>query len=314
MPDVRVAGRHLQVPLGSNLLDVLLEHGQAVPYSCRAGSCQACMVRCLEGEPDDAQPDALSPQQRADGWRLACQCRVREDLAVQLFDPLRDAQAARVAACDWPSPNVLRLRLVPERPLRYRAGQHLQLWASTTVARPYSLASLAHEDPWLEFHLDCGRSGAFCDQARGLAVGDSLRLGALHGGQLHYDPEWQDYPLLLLAAGTGLAPLWAVLREALRQGHRGPLRLLHLAREPAEHYLASELAALQRARPQLQVDLVTPAQLDQALAQLRLVSRQTRALLCGDPGSLETFARRLYLAGLKRSQMFADSFLPHAPA
>lgn len=312
MPELRVAGRHIQVPAGSNLLDVLLENGQALPYSCRAGSCQACMVRCTKGEPEDALPHALSPQQRADGWRLACQCRVTADLEVQLFDPARDAQAAWVAACDWLSPSVLRLRLLPERPLCYRAGQHLLLWAGPGVARPYSLASLAHEDPWLEFHLDCARPGAFCDLARQLAPGDSLRIGALHGGALHYDPEWQEAPLLLLAAGTGLAPLWAVLREALGQGHRGPLQLLHLARDPTEHYLAGDLAALQQSYPQLQVEQVTPAQLDTALAQPQLVSRQTRALLCGNPDSLETFARRLYLAGLKRSQLFADSFLPHA--
>jgi NAD(P)H-flavin reductase/ferredoxin len=312
MPELRVAGRQIQVSPGANLLDALLENAQVLPYSCRAGSCHACMLRCIEGEPDDALPDALSPQQRAAGWRLACQCRIQGDLSVQLFDPARDAQAAEVTACDWLSPTVLRLRLRPERPLRYRAGQHLQLWASATVARPYSLASLAHEDPWLEFHLDCSRAGAFCDLARQLRPGDSLQLGALHGGALHYDPEWHDIPLLLMAAGSGLAPLWAVLREALRQGHAGPVQLLHLAREPAEHYLATALAELQQRCPQVQVELLVPAQLDTALAQLRLVSRQTRALLCGDPGSLEAFARRLYLAGLKRGQMFADSFLPHA--
>src|SRR5690606_29215362 len=112
MPELWVAGRHIQVPTGSNLLDVLLENGQALPYSCRAGSCQACMVRCTRGEPEDALPAALSAQQRADGWRLACQCRITTDLEVQLFDPARDAQAARVAACDWLSPSVLRLRLL----------------------------------------------------------------------------------------------------------------------------------------------------------------------------------------------------------
>lgn len=314
MPELRVAGRHFQVPVGTNLLDGLLNNGQALPYSCRAGSCQACLVRCHYGLPEDALPDALSPQRRAEGWRLACQCRVVADLGVELFDPSRDAQPARVEACDWLSPSVLRLRLLPERPLRYRAGQHLQLWASPAVARPYSLASLAHSDPWLEFHLDCSRPGAFCDMARTLQVGDPLRVGELHGGALHYDPEWQEAPLLMLAAGTGLAPLWAVLRDALQHEHGGPIRLLHLARSGAEHYLASELAALQRSCPQLQVDLVTGAELEQALAQLKLVSRQTRALLCGDPVSLDAFARRLYLAGLQRRQMFADSFLPHAPA
>jgi NAD(P)H-flavin reductase len=201
---------------------------------------------------------------------------------------------------------------VPERPLRYQAGQHLLLWTPTGVARPYSLASVPNVDEYLEFHLDCRQAGAFSDAARGLQLGQSLRLGELHGGALHYDPQWQTRPLWLLAAGTGLAPLWSVLREALRQGHSGAIRLLHLAHEDSEHYLAQPLATLAAQHPNLQVQLVTAAELPAALAELRLVSRQTMALLCGSPASVESFTRRLYLLGLPRNQMLADLFLPRA--
>ncbi|MBM7061688.1 iron-sulfur-binding ferredoxin reductase [Pseudomonas sp. UL073] len=312
MPELRAGGRSWAVASGSNLLDSLNSAGCAVPYSCRAGSCHACLVRCSAGAPLDAKPEALDAARRADGWRLACQCQVVDDLTVELFDPLRDGLPARVEACDWLSPTVLRLRLHADRPLRYRAGQHLVLWSASGVARPYSLASLPGEDPWLEFHLDCRLPGTFCDAARQLQVGDALRLGELRGGALHYDPDWQQRPLWLLAAGTGLAPLWGLLREALRQEHQGPIRLLHLAREPAEHYLAEPLQTLAARHPNLHVELLHGAELPAAMADLRLVSRQTIALLCGHPGSVESFARRLYLAGLPRNQQLADVFLPHA--
>ena len=62
--------------------------------------------------------------------------------------------------------------------------------------------------------------------------------------------------------------------------------------------------------PQLHIRLVTAAELPAALAELRLVSRQTQALLCGAPDSIDAFARRLYLAGLPRNQLLADVFLP----
>ena len=94
MPELKVGDKNIQVAQASNLLDALLAAGIAVPNSCRAGSCHACLVRCLQGEPDDAQPDALSAAQRQQGWRLACQCRVADDLTVQVFDPLRDGRAA----------------------------------------------------------------------------------------------------------------------------------------------------------------------------------------------------------------------------
>lgn len=312
MPELRAAERCLEVAPASNLLDSLLAAGIAVPYSCRAGSCHACLVRCVGGELLDGKPEALDDARREQGWRLACQCRVVEDVQVEVFDPLRDAAPAVIYSCDWLSSDVLRLRLTPQRPLRYRAGQHLQLWTEDGIARPYSLASVPGDEPWLEFHIDCRQGGAFATAARAFQPGGNLRLGELRGAALHYDPDWQTRPLWLMAAGTGLAPLYGVLREALRQEHQGSIRVIHLAHDASAHYLAEPLRALAASYPQVQVELIVAAELPAALAELRLVSRQTIALLCGHPDSVETFARRLYLAGLPRSQVFADVFLPHA--
>lgn len=309
MPELRVGDLQWSVTPGSNLLDALNQNGVAIPYSCRAGSCHACLVQCTQGLPSDSRPDALSAEQRQQGWRLACQCQVVEDLQVHAFDPLQDGRPAEVAAVDWLSDNVLRLRLTPQRLLRYSAGQHLVLWAGH-VARPYSLASLPEEDRFLEFHLDCRHPGAFSEIARQLKIGDPLRLGELRGGALHYDADWHTRPLWLMAAGTGLGPLFGVLREALRQDHQGAIRVIHLAHDASEHYLAKPLQAMAASRPNLSIELWTPTELPAALAQLRLVSRQTQALLCGSPDSVDAFARRLYLAGLPRNQLLADVFLP----
>ncbi|MCS4250201.1 iron-sulfur-binding ferredoxin reductase [Pseudomonas sp. BIGb0164] len=308
MPELHVGERHWSVAPGSNLLDALNQAGVAVPYSCRAGSCHTCLVRC-RGEVEDKQPEALSPTQRQDDWRLACQCQVLGDVHVETFDPQRDGLPAHVVGADWLNPTVLRLRLQPERGLRYRAGQHVVLWAGQ-VARPYSLASLPQEEAFLEFHLDCRQPGEFSDLARQLQVGDPLRLGELRGGALHYDPDWHTRPLWLLASGTGLGPLWGVLREALRQDHQGAIRLIHLAHDVNGHYLAEALSQLAAQHPNLTVELWTAAEATQALAQLRLVSRQTLALLCGHPGNVEAFSKRLFLAGLPRNQLLADVFLP----
>jgi ferredoxin-NADP reductase/ferredoxin len=309
MPELRVGDRRWSVPVSTNLLDALNGGGIAVPYSCRAGSCHACLVRCIAGEPLDALPQALDASKREQGWRLACQCQLVEDLSVEIFDPLRDGLPATVFGVDWLSTDVLRLRLQPARPLRYRAGQHLVLWTSTGIARPYSLASLPDEDGFLEFHLDCRRPGAFVDAARQLNVGDAIRLGELRGGALQYDADWQERPLLLLAAGTGLGPLWGVLREALRQEHQGPIRLMHVVPNSSEHYLADALHSLAVEHPQLQIELVEASGFEAALAALRIASRQTIALVCGSPANVERYRKRLYIAGLPRGQVLADVFL-----
>lgn len=103
-----------------------------------------------------------------------------------------------------------------------------------------------------------------------------------------------------------------MLREALRQDHQGTIRVIHLAHERSGHYLAEALTTLAASHPQLQLELLCAAELPAALAELRLVSRQTLALLCGHPDSVETFARGLYQAGVPRNQVFAELFLPHA--
>jgi NAD(P)H-flavin reductase/ferredoxin len=313
MPELHVGDRHWPVVADSNLLDALNQAGFNVPYSCRAGSCHACLVRCVKGEPVDAQPEALSLDKRREGWRLACQCRVSEDLSVEIFDPARDGLPANVLSCDWLSPSVLRLRVEPERPLRYQAGQHMVLWIDS-IARPYSLASLPGEDAFLEFHIDCRRPGAFCDAARRLRQGDRIRLGELRGGALHYDPDWQAGPLLLLAAGTGLGPLWGILREALRQEHQGVIHLMHLAHERNEHYLIDELHSLAQTYPHLQARFITAEEWPAAASELRLLSRRAVALVCGGPASVENFAKSLYLAGVPRNRVLADAFIGQSRA
>ncbi|MCF5581548.1 iron-sulfur-binding ferredoxin reductase [Pseudomonas syringae] len=309
MPQLRVGERSWTVAAADNLLDALNDAGVAVPFSCRAGSCHACLVRCVLGEPAGAWARGLPAGKCRPGCRPSCQCRVTEDLAVEVFDPQRDGLPARVTGCDWLSPTLLRLRLEPLRPLRYSAGQHQVLWTDSGVARPYSLASLPGEEPFLEFHIDCRYPGAFCDVARHLRVGDELRLGELRGGALRYDSDWQENPLLLLASGSGLGPLWGVLREALRQEHQGSIRLIHLARDSQEHYLAAELQALTALYPHLSVQLITAQTLQTTLADLRLLSRRAMALVCGSADSVEMFAKRLYLAGLPRNQLLADVFV-----
>ena len=308
MPEITHGGRTWPVEKGSNLLDALNDAGLNVPFSCRAGSCHACLVRCLQGEPQDARPQALDSARRLEGWRLACQCSVAENLDIAIFDPAREGLPARVVGHDWLDHRVLRLRLMPtERPLRYSAGQHVLLWNNHGVARPYSLASVPWEDRQLEFHLDCRHSGAFCDAARTLTVGDTLRLGQPHTGALRYEPEWQMRPLLLLAAGTGLAPLWSLMREALHREHQGPIRLLHFCRGAS--YLQASLEALAEANSNLSIEYVDWGHAGSRLQSLRTTSRQEIALICGGSAFVEDCAKRMFLAGLPRGQVLSDAFL-----
>jgi NAD(P)H-flavin reductase len=207
--------------------------------------------------------------------------------------------------------DVLHLRLQPAIRLRYQAGQHVLLWSDDGVARPYSFASLPRHDSGLDFHIDCSQPGRFRDFARSLRLGDVMRLGVPGGGALRLEPEWDEAELLLIASGTGLAPLWAVLQEARMHGHSGPIRLVHVAKSAEAHYLSNELLGLQARWPQLSVSLVVSGQADGLSLIWRTVSRRTMALVCGGPDFVETVVRQLYMAGLPRARIRTDIFLPN---
>lgn len=312
MPELRCGGQRWAVAAGDNLLDALRARGVLVPFSCRAGLCQTCLVRCVDGEPDDARPEALTIEQRRAGWRLACQCRVRGDLDVAVFDPSRQGIGAQIEALDWPGEAILRVQLTAERSVRFQPGQHLVLWADDQLARPYSMASLPGETPRLEFHIDCAGHGAIATAAERWRVGDRLHLGALGGGALHYLPEWSGDPLWLIAGGTGLAPLWSLLRQALASGHEGPVHLVHVAR-PGRHYLDDALKSLQGGHPTLTAHSIKRDGLDAALQPLRLQARRSQVLVCGSEGFVEACRRQLFLTGVPPGRVHVEAFVARAP-
>lgn len=311
VPKLEVGASVWTVESDRTLLDSLLDVGLAVPFSCRAGSCHACLVRCLEGHVADAQPEALPAEKRAEGWRLACQCRIVGDVRVSIFNPEEDGIPATLMAVDWLGADVVRLRMQPERSVRYRPGQSVVLWLNG-IARSYSIGSLPGEAPWLEFHIDCSRPGQFSTAARRMKPGDQLCLGALNPSALHYPAEQPDSPLLLLGSGSGLAPLWGILREALDQEHAGPITVVHRAREASGHYLRPALDRLAAEQRTLNVEYLDEKGWEPWLKTLRLSSRRTVALACGSPAFVEAVSRRLFMAGLPRGQLLTETFASKA--
>ncbi|QIB52741.1 2Fe-2S iron-sulfur cluster-binding protein [Pseudomonas sp. OIL-1] len=303
MPELRLGNLTLHAGHGENLLDKLLAEGQTVPWSCRGGYCHTCLVQAQPGQAPAEACHTLTAEQREAGWLLSCQCPVVQDMDLRLHDPTCDDLGADVVSVMHVD-NVLILRIAPERPLRFLPGQHLALWLNSQLGRPYSIASLPGE-PWLEFHIRLHASGTFSRAAADLKVDDRLFLGAATG-TLQYDADWQDRPLLLLAAGTGLAPLQAILRHALERGHAAPIELWHWS--TGDCYIAKRLEELADRHPLLTIRLQRRATMADDIRQLRIASRRTMALICGDPGFVEQLRKPLFFAGLPGRQVLDEAF------
>lgn len=321
----RVTFEGCRYPLheGERVLDALLRGGANVSFSCRRGSCQACLLRATHGDPGDDARRTLRAAMRERGYFLPCLAKPREDLTVERPDLSELFVRVVVQEKTSLSRDVVRLRLEPETNLTWRAGQYVNVRRADGLVRSYSLASIPEEDYYLELHVRRIEGGAMStflfDDVR---VGDELEIqGPV--GTCFYDPATRARPLLLVGGGTGLAPLVGIARDALRQGHEGEVFLYHGARARDGLYLREELEALAASEPRLRfVACVSDADpgpgverglvTDVAFARHPDLSRFV-VFLCGAPEMVHDARVRAYAAGASRADTHADPFEPARP-
>lgn len=301
---------------GETALEALERVGLDAPSSCRAGQCQTCLHRALEGKPPADAQEGLTPGQKAAGYFLACICVPTDDLVI-----VRPAEAglqveAEVRAIDELAPDIIRLRLAAER-FDYRPGQFLELIAEDELRRHYSLASHPDEDDFLELHIRLHENGRMSRLLRNdIVTGRRLRIAG-PAGTCFYEGVDADQPMTLIGAGTGLAPLFGVLRDALSRGHRGPIRLYHGARNTSGLYLREELQALAErlSRFDYRPSALDPsAPLGGDVSALALSEQtnfsETAFFLCGGENLVNRLKRDIFLRGASLNQIRSDAFIP----
>lgn len=320
MTAIRYGEAHYECAPGQTVLDCLTAGGVVVPSSCRAGVCQSCLMRALEGPvPAEAQV-GLKPTLAAQGYFLACNCRPRTPLTVALPDAAQIRLAARVVSIEPLNDEIVAVRLEPSRRLAYRAGQFIRLFRDDSQSRCYSLASVPDLDEVLEIHVRAVPGGQVSGWVhRELREGDAVQI-ADSSGQCFYTDERREQPLLLMGTGSGLAPLYGILRDALHRGHRGPVWLYHGSTGAQGLYRTGELRALAERHAQFRyVPCVSEGEaspglragtpLDAALADHPDLGGW-RVFLCGHPELVRRGRTETFLAGASMADIHADPFLP----
>jgi len=317
MPKLSLSGAVYDAAPEESVLDALLRHGVPVANSCRSGACQSCLMRASTGTVPPAAQQGLKATLVEQGYFLSCVCRPAGDL--ELADPGGLDLPATLETLERLTPTVLRARIRTAARLVYRAGQYVTLLRADGLARSYSLASLPDDDT-LELHIrraPMGRmSGWLFDHAR---AGEPVTVRG-PAGDCFYTPGNPDQPLLLAATGTGLAPLAGICRDALRQGHRGLIRLYHGAVTPDGLYLRDELSALARENPNVEYspvvlrdgDGLETGAIDGVIARNHPKLTGWRAFVCGDPAIVQKLRKKLFLAGIASREIFADAFVEAA--
>lgn len=320
MPSLTFAGVAYRTAPDESVLDTMLRNGVAVPNSCRVGACQSCLLRSAGGGVPPAAQQGLKVTLVEQGYFLSCLCRPENDLVLEPAGGLE--VEANIVALERLSPTVIRARVRTITPLAYRPGQYVTLRRSDGLTRSYSLASHP-EDGALELHIrraPQGRmSGWFFDEAK---LDEPVHVRG-PAGDCFYTAEKPEQPLLLAGAGTGLAPLAGICRDAIRQGHRAPIYLYHGALRPEGLYLQDELRDLERNNSNVRYipvvveggtsDGITTGALDNAILAAHPKLAGWRAFVCGDPSLVQMLKKKLFLAGVASREIFADAFV-EAPA
>ncbi len=240
------SGKEFAVMAGETILEAARRCGLALPYSCLAGVCGSCKATLIEGECDYPRnpPSALNSSERARGQILLCQAVPRSDLiiAAREIASLADMPLRRLS---------LRLEhknrlthdamlLVLKSPagdhLRRLPGQYLDVLLADGKRRAFSIANAPHANTTIELHVRHVAGGGFTSWVFDtLQAGDSLDVEGPLG--TFVPREDSERPLLMVAGGTGFAPIKALIEHFLDLGSRREITLYWGARSPQELYL-----------------------------------------------------------------------------
>jgi len=152
--------------------------------------------------------------------------------------------AARVAAVEDIAADIRILRLAPDTPLAFQAGQYLYLEAAGFDARAFSIAS-APEDPLLELHIR-GAGHGISQHIFSLRPGDALAVRGPLGTNVLREGAG---PLLVLAGGIGIAPMKAIVESRLKRGDTSKLYLYWGVRDQSQLYLGALFETLAQKYP-----------------------------------------------------------------
>ncbi|MEN3223409.1 benzoate 1,2-dioxygenase electron transfer component BenC [Mycolicibacterium porcinum] len=318
-----------------------------IPLDCRDGACGTCKALCESGSYDGGTyiEDALSADEAAAGYVLPCSMKPRSDLVLQIAST---SEVAKTAAATYVSTVVELQRLsattmrlavtIPNRTeLAFLPGQYVNIAVpgtdsgSGTVTRSYSFSN-APDDERLTFLIKLTPGGAMSTYlTERAAVGDTLTFTGPHGS---FFLRAADRPILLLAGGTGLAPILSILRRLRDDGSHRRAHLIYGASTDDDVVALDELAQLAADLPGFSWDYCVSdpasaapnkgpdkAYVTSLVEPAHLYNGDVAIYLCGPPPMVEAVRKHVAQSGIEPSGFFYEKFAlaastaaPAAPA
>lgn len=328
--DINDGQKVLRVQGGNNLLTVLAENNIFIPSACGGrGTCAYCKLAVLEGggEPGPVESPYLSEDDHKQKIRLSCQVRLRNDMRIRIPKHLFDIQRFR-GRVEHKRPlthDIIELRIALEEPsgISFQAGQYLQLESEPyrgreAVMRAYSISSPPSQTQAVETVIRLVPDGICTTWVFDiLKENDTVNFSGPYG-EFHLSDT--DRPCLFIAGGSGMAPIWSMLRDMREKGNRRPVTYFFGALTQADLFYVDELRRMETENdwftfiPALSNE---PPDSDWKGERGLITDVITRhvpdgskheAYLCGSPGMIDAAIRRLTDGGMPEDQIYYDKF------
>jgi NAD(P)H-flavin reductase/truncated hemoglobin YjbI len=311
------------------VLQVFLRHSVDIPFSCKNGVCHVCVMRLLKPITDDDsqfhQAQKGLKQNLIDKYYFKVCCYV-PDQNIEIAD----AQAAdmltygMIAKKEMLSDDVCRFLIEPATNMDYHSGQFINLQRSDGEMRSYSLCSVSNEDYFLEIQVKKVDNGLFSHWLfNELEENDKIEFQGPNG-QSYYDQTQSAQPLLLIGTGTGVSPLYGIVRDALLNGHENDIYLYHGSHNKQGLYLHDTLQELSTEYPRFHYiacvsgdlsvedsdDGFTPGRANELALTVHKQLDHWQIFLCGQPEMVEQSKQQVSQSGAKLSNIHTDPFWP----
>jgi CDP-4-dehydro-6-deoxyglucose reductase len=313
-----------------SILQAALDAGLTLPYGCRNGACGSCKSRLVSGlvEQGEHQQSALGISERHAGYALLCCASARSDLVIESREvgaahdiPVRRLPC-RVEKMERPAPDVmiLGLKVPANERLQFLAGQYIEFVLKDGRRRAFSLANAPHDDALLQLHVRRVPGGRFTEHVFDvMKERDILRIEGPFGD--FYLREASRKPILLLAGGTGFAPIKSLIEHAVHSRLDRPMTLYWGARTRRDLYLNHLPECWQREHTAFRyVPVLSESPPEEHWEGRRgLVHRALledfpdlsgyQVYACGAPAMIDAARRDLVKeCGLPADEFFADAF------
>jgi CDP-4-dehydro-6-deoxyglucose reductase len=334
---IQPAERVFEVQRDEPILAAAIRQGVGLPYGCRDGACGSCKSRLLAGRVIHGahQLKALSHEEEAAGYILTCCATPQTDCVVEARNVPAEGQhpvlklPSRVLSIERPAPDVavIKLQLPANQNLQYHAGQYVEFILMGGARRSYSMANAPHNlgsPPAIELHVRHMPGGKFTDHVFGaMKVRDILRMEGPFGS--FFLREDSAKPIVLLASGTGFAPIKALIEHLQMKGSERPVVLYWGCRRKADLYMHDWCEQAAAAMPTLRYVpvLSEPDPADAWTGRTGFVHEAVMADLpdlsghqvyaCGAPVMVDAAQRDfVQRCGLPAEEFYADSFTSEA--